>query len=98
RSAIMWHDVLRLLRQAAELRGDRMPDNVIPLRRPPIRQDTVVRSDLQHTFDVFVREIGSWYPVRLYSLGQEKATAVTFERRLGGRVYETWSDGTEVSW
>jgi len=23
---------------------------------------------------------------------------VTVERRTGGRVYETWTDGTEVTW
>ena len=26
-----------------------------PLRRPPIRQSTMVRSDVEHTFTVFVR-------------------------------------------
>ncbi|BCJ39428.1 ATPase [Actinoplanes ianthinogenes] len=76
----------------------RVSDNVRPLRRPPIRQQTIVRSDRAHTFEVFVRDLGSWWPTRPHSLGQDRVTAVTFERRLGGRVFETWSDGTEVEW
>ncbi|MEU8238914.1 SRPBCC domain-containing protein [Actinoplanes missouriensis] len=66
--------------------------------RQPIRQSTVVRSDRAHTFAVFVRDIGQWWPTQPFSLGQERVTAVTFEQRLGGRVYETWADGTEVGW
>jgi hypothetical protein len=69
-----------------------------PLRRPPIRQSTLVRSNGEHTFDAFVRTIGEWWPVRPYSLGEEKVESVTFERELGGRVYETWTDGHEVTW
>ncbi|MEV6304083.1 hypothetical protein AB0M02_32090 [Actinoplanes sp. NPDC051861] len=75
-----------------------MPDNVSPLKRPPIRQSTLVRSDRDHTFEVFVRDIGAWWPTRSHSLGQEKVVTVTIERELGGRVYETWSDGTDVAW
>jgi hypothetical protein len=71
---------------------------VVPLRRPPIRQQTVVRSDVAHTFEVFVRDIGAWWPARPFSIGQHKVVGVTFERSLGGRVYETWSGGDTVNW
>ena len=64
----------------------------------PIKQSTLVRSDLRHTFDVFVREIGRWWPTQPFSLGAERVTDVVFEPQLGGRVYETWDDGTEVTW
>ncbi len=37
--------------------------SVTTLRRPPVRQSTVVRSDVRHTFDVFVKTIGIWWPV-----------------------------------
>jgi len=70
---------------------------VVKLRRPPVHQDTLVRSDIEHTFDVFVRTIGLWWPRRI-SAGQEELAEVTLEPRLGGRVYETWHDGTEVGW
>jgi len=71
---------------------------VTPLRRPPVRQSTVVRSDLNHTFEVFVRTIGIWWPVQPFSAGGDKVRDVTIEQRAGGRVYETWHDGTTVTW
>jgi hypothetical protein len=36
---------------------------VTTLRRPPVRHATVVRSDVGHTFEVFVAAIGAWWPV-----------------------------------
>jgi uncharacterized protein YndB with AHSA1/START domain len=74
------------------------PGNVTTLRRPPVRQSTLVRSDREHTFDTFVRTIGIWWPVTPFSAGQDRVRDVTFERCEGGRVYETWQDGTEVDW
>lgn len=68
------------------------------LGHPPIRQATVVRSDAEHTFRVFVAEIGTWWPVVPFSLGDNRVAGVTVEPRRGGRVYETWDDGREVAW
>ncbi|MHA6783496.1 SRPBCC domain-containing protein [Pseudonocardia saturnea] len=68
------------------------------LRRPPIRQATTVRSDQEHTFSVFVREIGTWWPTPTFSAGREQVNAVTVEPHRGGRVYETWHDDTTVEW
>jgi uncharacterized protein YndB with AHSA1/START domain len=78
--------------------ADSPTDTVTPLRRPPIRQATLVRSDATHTFDVFVATIGRWWPLRPFSAGQERVRDVVFERRTGGRVYERWDDGTTVGW
>ena len=72
--------------------------SVVPLRRPPVRQATLVRSNLEHTFDVFVHTIGVWWPVEPFSAGQDNVRDVTLERHVGGRVYETWQDGTVVQW
>ena len=66
--------------------------------RPPVRQATTVRSDVEHTFEVFVREIGAWWPRQPYSVGGDRVRAVTVEPELGGRVYETWDDGTVREW
>jgi hypothetical protein len=71
---------------------------VTPLRRPPVRQATLVRSDVDHTFEVFVRTLGAWWPVQPFSAGQDQVRDVTVEQRVGGRVYETWQDGTVVEW
>ena len=78
--------------------GQARAHTVTALRRPPVRQSTVVRSDVGHTFDTFVRTIGVWWPVTPFSAGRDRVRDVTFERRLGGRVYETWADGTQVDW
>jgi hypothetical protein len=71
---------------------------VIPLRRPAVHASTLVRSDREHTFDTFVRTIGVWWPVDPMSAGRDRVRNVTFERRIGGRVYETWDDGTTADW
>jgi uncharacterized protein YndB with AHSA1/START domain len=71
---------------------------VTPLRRPPVRQAVVVRAPQRRTFDTFVRTIGAWWPVQPFSAGKDRVRDVTVERRAGGRVYETWADGTEVTW
>ncbi|MFI5069010.1 MAG: SRPBCC domain-containing protein [Streptosporangiales bacterium] len=71
---------------------------VTALRRPPVRQSTMVRSDVRHTFDTFVRSIGIWWPVTPFSAGQDRVRDVTIDQRPGDRVYETWADGTEVDW
>ena len=71
---------------------------VTPLRRPPVRQSVVVRAPQRRTFDTFVRTIGAWWPVQPFSAGKDRVRAVTVERCRGGRVYETWADGTVVTW
>ena len=76
----------------------RQTDQVTALRRPPVRQSTMVRSDPRHTFDTFVRTIGAWWPAVPFSAGQDRVRDVTVEQRAGGRVYETWADGTELDW
>jgi uncharacterized protein YndB with AHSA1/START domain len=76
-----------------------VPDeNVVAMRRPPVRQSTVVRSDVSHTFEVFVATIGRWWPLRPFSAGESRVADVVFEQRAGGRVYEIWDDGTTVDW
>lgn len=68
------------------------------LRRPPVRQSTLVRSDTAHTFAVFTSTIGVWWPVQPFSAGGERVRDVTVEPHQDGRVYETWADGTVVDW
>ena len=78
---------------AEERDGQRV---VTVLRRPPVRQSTLVRAGIEHTFSTFVASVGAWWPVRPFSAGKDRVRDVTIERRPGGRVYETWDDGTEV--
>jgi hypothetical protein len=74
------------------------PGRVTALHRPPVRQSATVRSDARHTFETFVRTIGAWWPAIPFSAGQDRVREVTMEQRAGGRVYETWADGTELDW
>jgi hypothetical protein len=71
---------------------------VTTLRRPPVRQATLVRAGIEHTFGTFVTTIGAWWPVQPFSAGKDRVRDVTIEQRPGGRVYETWDDGTEIDW
>ena len=71
---------------------------VLAFVRPPIRKSIVVRRDRDAVFDTFVRTLDRWWPLRPFSMGEDKVAAVTFERWVGGRVYETWRDGTEREW
>ena len=71
---------------------------VSALRRPPVRQSVLVRSSQTHTFETFVGTMGTWWPVNPFSAGQDRVRDVTVERQVGGRVYETWADGTQVDW
>ena len=66
--------------------------------RPPVRQSVLVRSARAHTFETFVGTMGVWWPKNPFSAGKDRVRDVTVERRVGGRVYETWADGTEVNW
>ena len=75
----------------------RIRSRVTALRRPPVRQSTIVRSDPGHTFDTFVRTIGAWWPAVPFSAGQDRVRDVV-EQRASGKVYETWADGTELDW
>jgi hypothetical protein len=71
--------------------------SVVRLRRPPIRQSTLVRSDREHTFTVFVRTMGAWWPVQ-FSAGGDRVRDISIEERVGGSVFETWDDGTVAPW
>jgi hypothetical protein len=71
---------------------------VTVLRRPPVRQSTLVRASARHTFGIFVTRMGAWWPVQPFSAGKDRVRDVIVEQRQGGRVFETWDDGTEVDW
>src|SRR5262245_22245873 len=66
--------------------------------RPPVRASTLVRSDRAHTFQMFVRTIGVWWPARRASSGHERVRDITIEHGVGGKVFETWDDGSTVEW
>jgi hypothetical protein len=62
----------------------------------PIEVEITVASDVALAFRTFTEDIGSWWPTRTHSVGEERVTAVILEPRVGGRFYERWDGGTRV--
>lgn len=72
---------------------------VVMLATPPVRRSTTVRAGIDRTFDVFVRDLGAWWPLDPYSLGgSARVRDLRVEQRVGGRVEEVWDDGTTRTW
>jgi hypothetical protein len=71
---------------------------VVRSLRPPVHASTLVRSDVSHTFTVFVATIGTWWPSQPFSVGKARVRDITVENHVGGRVFETWDDGTRADW
>ncbi len=63
-----------------------------------IHKTLVVNCDPERAFQVFTREIGSWWPLAMHSIGEDKVSEVVFEERVGGRIFERHSDGGEGEW
>jgi uncharacterized protein YndB with AHSA1/START domain len=63
-----------------------------------VKKSLVVKCTPERAFEVFTREIGSWWPTGQYSIGGDKIAEVVFEERVGGRVFERHHDGTEGDW
>lgn len=64
----------------------------------PVRKEVTVRRSVDEAFEVFTREIGRWWPLHAFSLGQAEARTCAFDERVGGEIYETTSDGTRHTW
>jgi uncharacterized protein YndB with AHSA1/START domain len=64
-----------------------------------VRKNLIVNCSPERAFEVFTREIGSWWPTHTYhSIGQDKIAEVVFEEKVGGRIFERHHDGTEGDW
>jgi uncharacterized protein YndB with AHSA1/START domain len=72
---------------------------------PPVLRTVTVSRPVEEAFRVFTEETGSWWPLDTHSraateYGGQGVTSqtVVIEGRVGGRIYEVLSDGTETSW
>ena len=63
-----------------------------------VRKSLVVACTPEQAFQVFTREVASWWPLGKYSIGGDKITEVVWEEEVGGRIFERHSDGTEGEW
>lgn len=68
----------------------------------PVVKSIEVNRNAADAFRIFVSEIGAWWPKSTHSLANtaegEIARTVTIEPRVGGRVFETLTDGRELDW
>jgi Activator of Hsp90 ATPase homolog 1-like protein len=67
----------------------------------PIRKIIEVPCSQKRAFEVFVHEMGSWWPLGKRSMSMKSgkpAKALRIEPRQGGRIVEIGHDGTEHLW
>jgi hypothetical protein len=64
----------------------------------PVVATVTVPCDVATAFDVFVHDMGSWWPVLSHSLGAERVTSLAIDGRVGGELVEVWDDGTRRPW
>src|SRR4029079_9285546 len=63
-----------------------------------VRKEVVVPGTPERAFGIFTDGLGTWWPLLTHSVGQESAVTVTMDCRLGGRIVERVTDGTEHVW
>ena len=64
----------------------------------PVHKTMVVACSPERAFEVFTRELGTWWPLGMYSIGGDRITEVVFEEQVGGRIFERHDDGGEGEW
>ena len=64
----------------------------------PVHKTLVVACTPERAFEVFTRELGTWWPLGTHSIGGDKIVEVVFEEHVGGRIYERHEDGGEGEW
>ncbi len=63
----------------------------------PLRLSYEIDCTAEHAFDVWTTQLSMWWP-RGHSASGDPDTRVVLEPRLGGRIFERTSDGTEIDW
>lgn len=65
----------------------------------PVVVTVNVVCDVATAFELWTKELSSWWPVAGHSVGGEAEVArLVFEEGAGGRIYEVWRDGSERPW
>lgn len=63
----------------------------------PLTLSYEIKCPPEHAFEVWTTRLSSWWP-RGHSASGDPETSVFLEPRLGGRIFERTSDGTEIDW
>jgi uncharacterized protein YndB with AHSA1/START domain len=68
----------------------------------PVVKSLELRRSAADAFRIFTAEVDRWWPKATHTRAKtaegQVTVAVTIEPRVGGRVYETLQDGTELEW
>ena len=62
-----------------------------------VASQIVVEAPIERAFSVFTEGIGSWFPPE-YNLLEVDIAERVFEPRVGGKVFDRGTDGTECQW
>jgi uncharacterized protein YndB with AHSA1/START domain len=63
----------------------------------PLKLTFEVNCPAPHAFDVWTAQISRWWPSD-HTVSAEDGLTVVLERKLGGRIYEQTSTGTQFEW
>ncbi len=63
----------------------------------PIVVEFEVECTSEHAFKMWTEKAALWWP-RSHTMSEDPGLTVTFEPKVGGRIYEVGSDGTEHEW
>lgn len=72
-----------------------------PATLPPLVKSVEVPCGQTMAFDVFIEQMGSWWPLGMFSVSKMSGVEVKelrVEAKVGGRIVEHSSDGKEHHW
>lgn len=63
-----------------------------------VRKSVQVQASQEVAWRVFTEQMGTWWPLAHYKIGQAKAVDAIVEPKVGGRWYELGEDGSVCQW
>jgi hypothetical protein len=63
-----------------------------------VRKSVTVPIAPERAFELFISEIGTWWPLATHSVGLERAIGVSCGTSVGDEMVETLDDGTTSVW
>lgn len=64
----------------------------------PLVKNVTVACTIDLAFTLFTDRIGDWWPLSTHSVAESAAGSVAIEGRVGGRIVESCTDGSEDVW
>ncbi len=64
----------------------------------PVRRAVTVPWTPEEAFRRFTEKMNDWWPLASHAVDPDGSETCIFEGRIGGRIYERRTDGTEADW